>query len=60
LVLADIFRLTHKQYKMIVERMKYSSNLKLNISNIPQDGKYSMIIDERKIDVRISTLPIAF
>lgn len=59
-VLADIFRLTHKQYKMIVERMKYSSNLKLNISNIPQDGKYSMIIDERKIDVRISTLPIAF
>ncbi len=59
-VLADIFRMTHKQYKMIVERMKYSSNLKLNISNIPQDGKYSMVIEERKIDVRISTLPIVF
>jgi len=59
-VLADIFRLTHKQYKMIVERMKYSSNLKLNISNIPQDGKYSMVLEERKIDVRISTLPIVY
>ena len=40
--------------------MKYASNLKLNISNIPQDGKYSMGIDDRKIDVRISTLPIAY
>jgi type IV pilus assembly protein PilB len=45
---------------MVLERMKYASNLKLNISNIPQDGKYSMAIDDRKIDVRISTLPIAY
>jgi type II secretory ATPase GspE/PulE/Tfp pilus assembly ATPase PilB-like protein len=52
--------MTHKEYKVIVERLKYSSNLKLNISNIPQDGKYSMVIDERKVDVRISTLPIAY
>jgi type II secretory ATPase GspE/PulE/Tfp pilus assembly ATPase PilB-like protein len=40
--------------------MKYSSNLKLNISNIPQDGKYAVMIDDRKIDVRVSTLPIAY
>lgn len=59
-VLVDVFNLEHKQYKSVLERMKYSSNLKLNISNIPQDGKYSMEIDGRKIDVRISTLPIAY
>lgn len=59
-VLVDIFRLEHKQYKSILERMKYASNLKLNISNIPQDGKYAMEIEGRKIDVRISTLPIAY
>ena len=59
-ILVDVFRLTHKEYKFILERMKYSSNLKLNISNIPQDWKYSLAIDERKVDVRISTLPIAY
>lgn len=59
-ILVDVFTLTHKEYKFILERMKYSSSLKLNISNIPQDGKYSLSIDERKVDVRISTLPIAY
>ncbi|NDK10264.1 type II/IV secretion system protein [Candidatus Gracilibacteria bacterium] len=60
-VLVDIFKLTHIQYKKIVERLKYSSNLKLNITNIPQDGKYSFELEgEKKIDVRVSTLPIAY
>ena len=36
-VLIDIFHLTHAEYKKIVERLKYSANLKLNISNVPQD-----------------------
>jgi type IV pilus assembly protein PilB len=44
-VLVDIFKLTFKEYKLILERLKYSSGLKLNITNIPQDGKYSMQIE---------------
>lgn len=60
-VLVDIFRLSHPQYKKIVERLKYAANLKLNISNVPQDGKYSLAIDDtQKIDVRVSTLPIKY
>lgn len=57
-VLVDIFRISYKEYKLILERLKYSSGLKLNITDIPQDGKYSMIIENRDIDVRISTLPV--
>ncbi len=57
-VLVDIFRLTHKEYKPVLERLKYSSSLKLNITNIPQDWKYDLTIDDRKIDVRVSTLPV--
>lgn len=57
-VLVDIFRINIKEYKLILERLKYSSGLKLNITDIPQDGKYSMIIENRDIDVRISTLPV--
>ena len=57
-ILVDIFRLTHKEYKPVLERLKYSSSLKLNIIDVPQDWKYAMNIDERKIDVRVSTLPV--
>jgi len=57
-ILVDIFRLTLKEYKPILERIKYSSSMKLNITNIPQDWKYSVIIENRNIDVRVSTLPV--
>lgn len=56
--LSDIFSLTKQQYKLILERLKYKSDLKLNITNIPQDGKYRIDDKERKIDVRVSTLPV--
>ena len=57
-VLVDIFKLTHKEYKPVLERLKYSSALKLNITTVPQDWKYDITIDNRKIDVRVSTLPV--
>lgn len=59
-VLVDIFKLSPMEYKLIKERLKYASSLKLNITNIPQDWKYSLNLDDRKIDVRISTLPIKY
>jgi len=36
-ILVDIFKLTHKEYKPVLERLKYASGLKLNIFDIPQD-----------------------
>jgi len=59
-MLVDIFTLEHKDYKVILERMKYSSWLKLNITNIPQDGKYELKLENKKIDVRVSTLPTKY
>jgi len=56
--LSNIFTFTKQQYKLILERLKYKSDLKLNITNIPQDGKYRINDKERKIDVRVSTLPV--
>lgn len=66
-ILVDIFRFTHKEYALILERLKYWSWLKLNITNIPQDGKYILKMDDdsfenwyKKIDIRISTLPTKY
>lgn len=59
-VLVDIFQLEKKEYKLLLERIKHSGNMKLNITHIPQDWKYSLQLDDSKIDVRISSLPTPY
>ncbi len=56
-VLKPVFEITRKAYDGIIKEVKYKSGLKLNIANIPQDGQYSFIINQRQINVRVSTLP---
>jgi len=59
-ILVDIFELSHLEYKYILERLKYSSNLKLNITDVPQDWKYEIKLEHKKIDIRVSTLPTKY
>ncbi|MDD5213294.1 MAG: GspE/PulE family protein [Candidatus Gracilibacteria bacterium] len=59
-ILVTLFSLSRKDYKILLERLKYESALKLNISDIPQDGKYSKILEGKKIDVRVSTIPTKY
>ncbi|NDK07755.1 type II secretion system protein GspE [Candidatus Gracilibacteria bacterium] len=59
-VLVDIFTINYKEYKLLLERLKYSANLKLNIISLPQDGKYNIKIEDRKIDIRVSILPTKY
>lgn len=56
--LVPVLRLDRRQYKLMLERLKYKSELKLNITHIPQDGKYRIEEEGQRIDVRISTLPV--
>lgn len=56
--LVTIFTLAHREYKLLLERLKYKSELKLNITNIPQDGKYRIMDADGRVDVRVSTLPV--
>ena len=59
-VLVDIFSLNYKEYKLVLERLKYSAGLKLNITSIPQDWKYSMELEWKKVDIRVSTFPTKY
>lgn len=56
--LVTIFDLTPPEYKLVLERLKYKSNMKLNLTQIPQDGKYRIEGSLDRIDVRVSTLPV--
>lgn len=52
--------LSKAEYKLLLERLKYKSNLKLNITEVPQDGKYRVTDNGDRIDVRVATLPAKY
>jgi type II secretory ATPase GspE/PulE/Tfp pilus assembly ATPase PilB-like protein len=58
--LVTITHLEKWEYKLLLERLKYKSNLKLNITEVPQDGKYRITEWGDRIDVRVSTLPVRY
>ncbi|MDI6602656.1 MAG: GspE/PulE family protein [Patescibacteria group bacterium] len=41
----------------VIARVKILSNLKIDETRVPQDGRFSTKIDERDIDFRVSTFP---
>ena len=42
----------------IIARIKVMSNLKLDETRIPQDGRIRLLINEKEIDFRVSILPL--
>jgi len=41
----------------VVSRIKILSNLKIDETRIPQDGRFFTVVDGKKIDFRVSTFP---
>ena len=56
-MLRQVFTLNQEVYKALVTQIKYFARLKLNVSDIPQDGQHGFLINDRKINVRVSTMP---
>jgi type IV pilus assembly protein PilB len=56
-VLTEILTFDHPTYVLISARIKLLSTLKLNIKNIAQDGRFSIVVNERDIEIRTSVLP---
>jgi type IV pilus assembly protein PilB len=56
-VLFEIMQSPSKIHPAVVSRVKIMSNLDISERRLPQDGKISVIVDGREIDLRVSTLP---
>ncbi len=56
-LLTDFFDLDLNTSQGLVRQIKHLARMKLNVVNVPQDGKYSFKATERSVDVRVSTLP---
>ncbi len=58
--LMDILRFDYETYKLLDSRIKLISNLKLNIKDEAQDGRFSINLEGLDIEVRTSILPGAY
>ena len=56
-VLHSSIRLPLKVHLAVVARIKVLSNLKIDESRMPQDGRFSVIVNKKLIDFRVSTFP---
>jgi type IV pilus assembly protein PilB len=58
--LHDAARLPKTSWKQIIGRFKLLSGVKINIEDVPQDGRITIYLKQEKIDIRVSFLPTAF
>ena len=56
-ILTEITQFDHKIYKLLLSRIKLISGLKLNIDKKPQDGRLSIKLGDKEIEIRTSVLP---
>jgi type IV pilus assembly protein PilB len=56
-VLNDILNLDNDTCKLLLSRIKLISNLKLNIKDKAQDGRFSIKLADQEIEIRTSLLP---
>jgi type IV pilus assembly protein PilB len=59
-VLKDMLHISKSLQAQLVTRIKILSKLKLNVENLPQDGRLTFYYLNKPIDVRVSTLPSAY
>ncbi len=59
-VLQDVVVLPLQYHKQLVSRIKFLSSLRMDISNEPQDGRFSFSSPSEKIDFRVSIMPSAY
>lgn len=58
-MLQDVARIEKSVYDQLVQQIKYEAGMKLNVHDVPQDGRVGFVYNGRNVDVRVSVLPTA-
>ncbi|MBU2566809.1 GspE/PulE family protein [Patescibacteria group bacterium] len=59
-ILHDTATVPKKQWKLIISRIKLLAGMKINVTEVPQDGRITIHMSNEKIEIRVSTLPTAY
>ncbi len=58
--LRDAARLPRESWKQMIARFKLLAGTKMNVDDVPQDGRITIYLTNEKVDIRVSFLPTAF
>lgn len=58
--LRDAASLPKAAWKQMIGRLKLLAGVKINVEDVPQDGRITIYLTNEKIDIRVSFLPTAF
>ena len=59
-VLQDAAEINKEKWGKIISRLKILAEVKININDKPQDGRFSIYLKDKRLDVRASFLPTAY
>lgn len=59
-ILQDAAELPKEAFKKLISRIKLVSSLKINITEKPQDGRFTIKLEDGDVDVRVSTMPTIY
>lgn len=59
-ILHIVSTLPKDYFPKMVSRVKLISGLKINVTDVPQDGRFTIYLAQDKVDVRVSTIPTAY
>jgi type IV pilus assembly protein PilB len=57
-IMAEATRITSLQAARVISRIKILSHLDISERRLPQDGRMTLNFDDRRIDVRVTTVPL--
>ena len=59
-VLQDAATIKKDEWEKIISRLKILSEVKINVNDKPQEGRFSIYLKDKHLDVRASFLPTAY
>ncbi|HLD27328.1 MAG TPA: GspE/PulE family protein [Patescibacteria group bacterium] len=59
-VLHTVAKINQAEWSKIIARIKLIAGLKINVTDKPQDGRFTIHLTDDKVDVRVSAIPTAY
>jgi type IV pilus assembly protein PilB len=59
-LLQEAAKLPRDAWKQMISRLKLLAGVKINVEDVPQDGRITIYLQDEKVDIRVSFLPTAF
>jgi len=57
-VMVEATRVPRSQAPAVISRIKILADLDISEKRLPQDGRIGIVIDERRIDIRVAVMPL--